>query len=191
MTALLHPCVGFISQVCCINPLFALKSRCRCSVVAGGAGGDGVGSAVPRCFQCCIQFLSLMLLSFYHSTKRFMLSCSCWLSNDACYIPWFYQLRVFYAKCFVRNDEINCEIKSINNFVPQTYQFPMLHSPELDEMIYILYMCSEAFMAMCINFVDFFYHGYCLVLQRLGYVNNASKHVNEWNVGYKWTISVS
>ena len=102
----------------------------------GGLGGDGASSAVPRCFQCCIQFLSLMLLSFYHSTTRFMLSCSCWLSNDACYIPWFYQLRVFYAKCFVRNDEINCEIKSINNFVPQTYQFPMLHSAELDEMIY-------------------------------------------------------
>ena len=27
-----------------------------------------------------------------------MLSCSCWLSNDACYIPWFYQLRVLLCK---------------------------------------------------------------------------------------------
>ena len=64
----------------------------------GGLGGDGAGSAVFRCFQCCIQFLSLMLLLFYHCTTRFMLSCSCWLSNDACYIPWFYQLRVFLYK---------------------------------------------------------------------------------------------
>ena len=28
MTALLHPYIGLISQVRCINPLFALKSRC-------------------------------------------------------------------------------------------------------------------------------------------------------------------
>ena len=56
-----------------------------------------------------------MLLLFLPLFNTFMLSCSCWFSNDACYIPWFYQLRVFYAKCFVRNDEIKLwnQIKSV------------------------------------------------------------------------------
>ena len=57
-------------------------------------------------FNVVSRFYHWRYCYFYHCTTRFMLSCSCWLSNDACYIPWFYQLRVFYAKCFVRNDEI-------------------------------------------------------------------------------------
>ena len=32
---------------------------------------------------------------FYHCTTRFISSCSSWLSNDTCYILWFYSLRVF------------------------------------------------------------------------------------------------
>ena len=84
------------------------------SVVAGGAGGCHTDSSRrPRRWQCGTSLFSMLypvfiyaIVIFNHYTTRFMLSCSCWLSNDACYIPWFYQLRVLYANCFVRNDEI-------------------------------------------------------------------------------------
>ena len=117
MTALLHPCIGFISQVRCINPLFALKSRCQlccrrrrrglsyrqlpaASAVKGlVARYLAVSNVVSRFYHWCYCY-------FYHCPTCFMLCCSCWLSNDACYIPWFYQLHVFYAKCLVRNEEI-------------------------------------------------------------------------------------
>ena len=49
---------------------------------------------------------------FNHCTTRFMLSCSCWLSNDACYIPWFYQLRVLLCKMLCQKWR-NKTVKSI------------------------------------------------------------------------------
>ena len=104
MSALLHPCIGLISQVIVLIVV---------PTAPGGLGGDGADSAVPRCFQCCIQFYHLCYCYFYHCTTRFTLSCSCWLSNDACYIPWFYQLRVLLCKMLCQKWR-NKTVKSIS-----------------------------------------------------------------------------
>ena len=117
MTALLHPCIGFISQVRCINPLFALKSRCRlhrrgrCRLrrrarrrglsywqLPAASAVTGLVVRYLAVFNVVSSFYHWCHCYFYHCTTRFTLSCSCWLSNDACYIPWFYQLRGFLCK---------------------------------------------------------------------------------------------
>ena len=118
------PYIGLISQVRCINPPIcpeieapAPSSGAAPGVVIpsapGGLGGDGAGSAVPRCFQCCIQFLSLMLLLFlplYNTLYVILLM----LTPMILVIYHGFTNYVFYAKCFVRNDEIKLWNQSIN-----------------------------------------------------------------------------
>ena len=62
--------------------------------------------AVPRCFQCCIQFLSMLLL-FLTSVQHVL----CYLAHvDSLMMLVIYHgftnYVFFHAKCFVRNDEI-------------------------------------------------------------------------------------
>ena len=73
----------------------------------GGLGGDGSDSAVPRCFQCCIQFLSFMLLLLLTIVQHVL----CYLAHVNFLMMLviyhgFTNYVFFYAKCFVRNDEI-------------------------------------------------------------------------------------
>ena len=128
MTALLHPCIGFISQVRCINPLLSLKievpapsSRAAPGVVIptalSGLGGDGADSAVPRCFQYCIQFLSFMLLLLLTIVQHVL----CYLAHVDFLIMLviyhgFTNYMFFYAKCFVSNDEIKLWNRNHINF---------------------------------------------------------------------------
>ena len=86
-------------------------------IAPGGLGGDGAESAVPHCFQCCIQFLSTLLL-FLTIVQHFL----CYLAH----VDFLMMLVIyhgfnnyvfFYAKCFVRNDEI----KLWNQINPSLY----------------------------------------------------------------------
>ena len=117
MTALLHPCFGFISQVRCINPPLALKSRCRLRrrgwrgwlsyrQLPAASAVTGLVVRYLAVFNVVSSLYHWCYCYFYHCTTRLWYLAHVDFLMMLVIYHGFTNYVFFYAKCFVRNDEI-------------------------------------------------------------------------------------
>ena len=139
---------GFITQVRCINPLFALKSRCRGSIVAAAPGLSY--RQLPA--ASAVTGLVVQYLAVFNVVSNFCHWCYCHFTivqHVLCYLA-HVDFLMMPDKTVKSNQSITSYHKHINFlcYIQQNWM-----------KWYIFFMCSEAFIAMCINFADYFITG--------------------------------